>query len=104
MQLQQSKQREESLRANISKFLYPDQLEKLKGPAGSKDVVYETRCCRLDETIQRCLSIRSVVGSKGYEYLRSLGFPLPCYRTLCRKVAFTIFTWNSARCTSVAER
>ena len=80
MQLQQSKQREEGLRANISKFLYPDQLEKLKGPAGSKDVVWS------DETIQRCLSIRSVVGSKGYEYLRSLGFPLPSYRTLCRKV------------------
>ena len=59
MQLQQSKQREESLHANTSKFLYPDQLEKLKGPAGSKDVVWS------DETIQRCLSIRSVVGSKG---------------------------------------
>jgi len=63
----------ESLRANVSKFLYPDQLEKPKDPSGSKDVGWS------DETIQRSLSIRSVVGSKGYEYL-------------CYIITFLVFT------------
>lgn len=42
--------------------------------------------------MQRCLGIRSVVGRNGYEYLRKLKFPLPSYRTLCRRIQGTPFT------------
>ena len=44
------------------------------------------------ETIQRCLTIRSVVGRNGYDYLRKMKYPLPSYRTLCRRIQTLSFT------------
>jgi len=80
MQLQQSRQREANLESNIAKFLNSDQIEKLKRPPNSKgrNVTWSS------STIQRSLAIRSVAGRNGYEYLRTLKYPLPSYRTLCR--------------------
>jgi len=80
--LQQSLEREATLEANIRKFLNPDQIEKLKQPQDHKgrNTVWSS------ETIQRCLIIRSVVGRNGYDYLRKMKYPLPSYRTLCRRI------------------
>ena len=82
LQLQQSKNREANLEVNIAKFLNSDQIDKLKRPAENKgsNIVWSS------DTIQRCLAIRSIVGRNGYEYLRKLKFPLPSYRTLCRRI------------------
>ena len=87
-QLQQSTQREANLEANIRKFLNPDQIEKIKQPHDHKgrNVVWSS------ETIQRCLTIRSVVGRNGYDYLRKMNYPLPSYRTLCRRIQTLSFT------------
>ncbi len=65
---------------NISKFLNADQIEKLKHPSSNKGrtVTWSS------ETIQRSIAIRLVVGRNGYEYLRTLSYPLPSYRTLCQ--------------------
>ena len=73
--------------ANLMKFLTADQIEKLKHHPDSKgqDVRWSS------ETVQRCLAIRSVVGRNGYEYLRSLNYPLPSYRTLCRQIQCASF-------------
>jgi Transposase protein len=79
--VQQAKKREETLIASISKFLNADQLIKLQQPDNQK-----SRINWSSETIQRCLGIRAVVGRNGYEHLRHLKFPLPSYRTLCRRV------------------
>jgi len=71
-----------NLEANICRFLNPDQIEKIKRPVACKgySITWSS------DTIQRCLGIRSVVGRNGYEHLRSLKFPLPSYRTLCRRI------------------
>ena len=82
LQLKASKQCEANLQANLNKFLNPDQLEKLKLPPDSKG----EKIIWSNNTLQRCLAIRSVVGRNGYEYLRKLHFPLPSYRTLCRRI------------------
>jgi hypothetical protein len=76
------------LTANIAAFLNPDQLKKLKCLPGSKGrgITWSS------ETIQRCLAIRTIVGRNGYEYLRSLKFPLPSYRTLCRQIQSAPFS------------
>jgi len=87
MQLQQSKQREANLESNIAVFLNNDQIEKLKRPPHSKgrSVIWSSA------TIQRSLAIRSVTGRNGYEYLRTLKYPLPSYRTLCRHMEIAPF-------------
>ena len=73
-------QREATLINSIAKFLHADQIEMLKRPSDSKNITWS------NETIQQCLAVRSVVGAKGYEYMRHLHFPFPSYRTLCRKI------------------
>jgi len=52
-------------KANIRKFLNPDQIKKLKQPHDHKghNTVWSSK------KIQRCLTIRSVVGRNGYDYL-----------------------------------
>ena len=40
---------------------------------------------------QKCLAIRSVVGRNGYEYLRTMKYPLPSYRTLCCRIQSSSF-------------
>lgn len=88
VQLQQSKEREANLMTNISKFLNTDQIEKLKQPPEHKgrNIVWSS------ETIQRCLAIRSVVGRSGYDFLRKMNYPLPPYRSLCRRIQNAPFT------------
>lgn len=88
MQLHQSKETQCNLVHNINNFLNEDQIEKLKQPPEHKgnNIVWS------NETIQRCLAIRSVIGKNGYEYLRKLNFPLPSYRTLCRRIQTATFS------------
>jgi len=80
LQIIKIKQREATLIDSVAKFLHADQIEKLKRPSESKAITWSS------ETIQQCLAVRSVVGAKGYEYMRKLHFPFPSYRTLCRKI------------------
>lgn len=70
------------LKKNLSKFLHPDQLDMLKLTSDNTD----NQILWSNDTIQRCLAIRSVVGRNGYEYLRKLNYPMPSYRTLCRRI------------------
>uniref|UniRef100_UPI00089DAC02 uncharacterized protein LOC108950530 n=1 Tax=Ciona intestinalis TaxID=7719 RepID=UPI00089DAC02 len=65
--------------AKLSSFLNEDQLSSLS--KNSKGQVWS------DETIKKCLQIRCTTGAHGYEFLRKLSFPIPSYRTLCRRVS-----------------
>jgi Transposase protein len=81
-QLALSENHLKNLKANLSTFLRDDQINKLKMKNGSC-----SRCSEWStETIQHALSIRTAVGRNGYEHLRKLGYPLPSYRTLCRRL------------------
>lgn len=40
----------------------------------------------MPSTVKKSLQIRYACGANGYEFLRSCGYPLPAYRTLCNKV------------------
>ena len=79
LQIVELTEREATLVKSISRFLHTDQIDKLR-TSQSKNVTWS------NETIQQCLAIRSVVGAKGYEFMRHLSFPFPSYRTLCRKL------------------
>lgn len=86
-QLHQSKRQQVNVEANLKRFLHTDQIEKLKQEAGpsSRGIVWTSK------TIQSALSIRTAIGQRGYEYLRKMNYPLPSYRTLCRKLESTPF-------------
>jgi len=80
VQLHTEKHKNNLLQLNLSKFLQPDQLQKLQRPQASKSVQWSS------ETIKRALAIRSLVGKNGYEHLRKMSYPLPAYRTLCQRL------------------
>lgn len=42
--------------------------------------------CWSQSTVKKALQIRYACGSRGYQFLRQGGFPLPAYRTLCNRV------------------
>jgi len=58
-------------------------METLKSSVKSRNTAWPS------ETVQRALTIRAVAGRNGYEYLRRLNYPLPSYRTLCRRLENT---------------
>lgn len=68
--------------ANLSAFLADDQKKFLQATPSSrnKGVVWTL------QTIRQAFQIRYICGAQGYEFIRSLHYPLPSYRTLCDRI------------------
>lgn len=81
----------------LQNFLYEDQIRALSLTKRSRRAVWSP------ETILKARKIRCAVGTKGYEYLRELGYPLPSYRTLCNRVETKIWVTTDMSCEELAE-
>ncbi|XP_028987304.1 THAP domain-containing protein 1 B [Betta splendens] len=81
----------------LQNFLYEDQIRALSLTKRSRRAVWSP------ETILKARKLRCAVGSKGYEYLRELGYPLPSYRTLCNRVETKIMVTTDMSCEELAE-
>lgn len=81
----------------LQNFLYEDQIRALSLTKRSRRAVWSP------ETILKAQKIRSAVGTKGYEYLRELGYPLPSYRTLCNRLETKIMVTTDMSCAMLAE-
>lgn len=81
----------------LQNFLYEDQIRALSLTKRSRRAVWSP------ETILKARKIRCAVGTKGYEYLRELGYPLPSYRTLCNRVETKIMVTTDMSCEELAE-
>nr|XP_046264664.1 THAP domain-containing protein 1 [Scatophagus argus] len=81
----------------LQNFLYEDQIRALSLTKRSRRAVWSP------ETILKAQKIRSAVGTKGYEYLRELGYPLPSYRTLCNRLETKIMVTTDMSCEMLAE-
>ncbi|XP_054622838.1 uncharacterized protein si:ch73-382f3.1 isoform X2 [Dunckerocampus dactyliophorus] len=81
----------------LQNFLYEDQIRALSLIKRSRRAVWSP------ETILKARKIRSAVGTKGYEYLRELGYPLPSYRTLCNRLTTKIMVTTDMSCEELAE-
>jgi hypothetical protein len=76
-----------NMTANL-KFLNADQRKALETRSDVKSkggVVWST------ETVRMAFQIRFLTGVHGYQFVRSLGYPLPSYRTLCERVQHAEF-------------
>lgn len=62
----------------LNKLFNTDQIQSLKNRSRATQWA--------PETVKKALQIRYACGSSGYEFLRTCGYPLPAYRTLCGKV------------------
>ncbi|XP_019966394.1 THAP domain-containing protein 1 [Paralichthys olivaceus] len=81
----------------LQNFLYEDQIRALSLTKRSRRAVWSP------ETILKARKIRCAVGTKGYEYLRELGYPLPSYRTLCNRLETKIMVTTDMSCEELAE-
>ncbi|XP_068196708.1 THAP domain-containing protein 1 [Antennarius striatus] len=81
----------------LQNFLYEDQIRALSLTKRSRRAVWSP------ETILKAQKIRSAVGTKGYEFLRELGYPLPSYRTLCNRLETKIMVTTDMSCEMLAE-
>ncbi|KAM3604426.1 uncharacterized protein V6R79_010940 [Siganus canaliculatus] len=81
----------------LQTFLDEDQIRALSLTKRSRRAVWSP------ETILKAQKIRSAVGTKGYEYLRDLGYPLPSYRTLCNRVETKIMVTTDMSCEMLEE-
>lgn len=81
----------------LQNFLYEDQIRALSLTKRSRRAVWSP------ETILKAQKIRSAVGTKGYEFLRELGYPLPSYRTLCNRLETKILVTTDMSCEMLAE-
>lgn len=81
----------------LQNFLFEDQIRALSLTKRSRRAVWSP------ETILKAQKIRSAVGTKGYEYLRDLGYPLPSYRTLCNRLETKIMVTTDMSCEMLAE-
>jgi len=80
-QLQMQRKTHNQLVANLSRFLNPDQIRRLKlKPKSARHLRWS------NHTVKTCLQLRYATGKKGYSHLRKLGYPVPAYRTLCDRV------------------
>ena len=77
--LRLEKKRVVQLERNLNRFLNDDRVQQLKS-ASTRTVKWS------NDTIKSSLKIRCATGAKGYTYLRSVGYPLPSYTTLCNRV------------------
>lgn len=76
----------ENLESKLKKIFNEDQLFLLKS-AKQSNIGYTWD----NSTIKKCSQIFYSCGKSGYEFLRELGYPLPCVRTLqikCSKLPF----------------
>ncbi|XP_061746097.1 THAP domain-containing protein 1 [Nerophis ophidion] len=87
----------DQIEKGLQNFLYEDQIRALSLSKRSRRAVWSP------ETILRARKIRSAVGTKGYEYLRELGYPLPSYRTLCNRLETKIMVTTDMSCEELAE-
>jgi hypothetical protein len=71
----------DNLTTNLG-FLRPDQKRVLEAAHSyrNKGITWTLG------TVKTAFQLRFVCGVKGYEFIRSLGYPLPSYRTLCDRV------------------
>ncbi|CAL1580164.1 unnamed protein product [Knipowitschia caucasica] len=81
----------------LQNFLYEDQIRALSLTKRSRRAVWSLA------TILKARKIRTAVGTKGYEYLRELGYPLPSYRTLCNRLETKIMVTTGMSCEELAE-
>lgn len=81
----------------LQNFLDEDQIRALSLSKRSRRVVWSP------ETIIKARKIRTAVGTKGYECLRELGYPLPSYRTLCNRLETKIMVTTDMSCEELAE-
>ncbi|XP_040026711.1 uncharacterized protein LOC120815801 [Gasterosteus aculeatus] len=81
----------------LQNFLFEDQIRALSLTKRSRRAVWSP------ETILKARKIRCAVGTKGYEYLRELGYPLPSYRTLCNRLETKIMVTTDMSCEELAE-
>ncbi|XP_014852789.1 PREDICTED: THAP domain-containing protein 1-like isoform X1 [Poecilia mexicana] len=81
----------------LQNFLYEDQIRALSLTKRSRRAVWSP------ETILKARKIRCAVGTKGYEYLREIGYPLPSYRTLCNRLETKIMVTTDMSCEELAE-
>ncbi|XP_024129550.1 THAP domain-containing protein 3 [Oryzias melastigma] len=81
----------------LQSFLYEDQIRALSLPKRSRRAVWSP------ETILEARNIRSIVGTKGYDYLREIGYPLPSYRTLCNRVETKLMVTTDMNCEELNE-
>ncbi|XP_041848102.1 uncharacterized protein si:ch73-382f3.1 isoform X1 [Melanotaenia boesemani] len=81
----------------LQNFLYEDQIRALSLSKRSRRAVWSP------ETILKARKIRCAVGTKGYEYLREIGYPLPSYRTLCNRLETKIMVTTDMSCEELAE-
>lgn len=81
----------------LQNFLYEDQIRALSLTKRSRRAVWSP------ETIIKARKIRTDIGTKGYEYLRELGYPLPSYRTLCNRLETKIMVTTDMSCEELAE-
>ncbi|KAM4552334.1 THAP domain-containing protein 1 [Odontesthes bonariensis] len=81
----------------LQNFLYEDQIRALSLTKRSRRAVWSP------ETILKARKIRCAIGTKGYDYLREIGYPLPSYRTLCNRVETKILVTTDMSCEELAE-
>lgn len=81
----------------LQNFLDEDQIRALSLSKRSRRAVWSP------ETIIKARKIRTAVGTKGYECLRELGYPLPSYRTLCNRLETKIMVTTGMSCEELAE-
>ncbi|XP_072220753.1 THAP domain-containing protein 1 [Leuresthes tenuis] len=81
----------------LQNFLFEDQIRALSLTKRSRRAVWSP------ETILKARKIRCAVGTKGYEYLREIGYPLPSYRTLCNRLETKIMVTTDMSCEELAE-
>ncbi|KAM9322935.1 uncharacterized protein KZ484_020994 isoform 1-T2 [Pholidichthys leucotaenia] len=82
---------------SLQNFLYEDQIRALSFTKRSRRALWSP------ETIMMARKIRRAVGTKGYEYLREIGYPLPSYRTLCNRLETKITVTTDIRSEELAE-
>jgi len=91
------------------KFLQPDQIRSLKYSRSSKNkgITWSTA------TLKSAFELRYSCGVKGYNVLRETGYPLPSYRTLCRRIQHATFVpgiqsdtfqWLTTKCAAMKEQ
>lgn len=84
------------LEKGLQTFLYEDQIRALSLSKHSRRSVWSA------ETVLKARKIRSAVGTKGYEFLREIGYPLPCYRTLCNRLETKFLVTAGLSCEELA--
>jgi len=89
-QLRLEKKKNVEFERNLNRFLKEDQIQWLKLNCSSGRAAKWS-----NDTIKSSLKIRCATGAKGYDYLRNEGYPLPSYKTLCKRVENAQFQFGS---------